>query len=79
MYIFLYVLIGVDYIHKYLVFKIIFQILNKLADLIPRLIENIFEFWLGFLQSINVIKKDVNVAKTGVNLAVSLIINFTNK
>ena len=45
------------------VLKIIFQISNKLADLVPRLTGNIFEFWLGLPQG-------VNVAKTGVNLAV---------
>ena len=43
--------------------KITFQIANKLADLVPWLTRNTFEFWLG-------LPLGVNVAKQGVNLAV---------
>ncbi len=55
------------------VLKIIFQISNKLADLVPRLTGNTFELWLGLPQGVNVAKKGVNVAKTGVNLAVPIL------
>ncbi len=74
-----YIPIGRDFtIYKsiWYILKIIFQISNKLADLVPRLTRNTFEFWLSFLQGINIAKKSVNIAKTGVNLAV-LFFNYT--
>lgn len=60
----------IDYIPPFSPFtkkkkKITFQIPNKLADLVPQLMRNTFEFWLVLPQSIN-------VKKYGVNLAVPL-------
>lgn len=51
---------------------ITFQTLNKLTNLVPQLIWSTFEFWLGFLQGINVAKRGVNITRMDVRLVVPL-------
>lgn len=54
------------FVYMYLIFKISFQIPNKIVDLVPQLIEYTIKFWLGLLWGIIIAKTGLNIAKTGV-------------